>query len=540
MSDVQITAHRGKNINLRKKRPRQPSSDLEHTRAFSSSHDTSNSQTRPVQTHIPSFEQCRENPMSFLDWLVIGAMSKQNVQLKGKQFLDSYFQKRVLFVDRHATDPTFFQNKVDFLTSPLASPVFVDWSTDKMIEIVGSKQLRFGVDINVVRYDKALKKRVTYANDGVLSRNELEKLMQEGWSVRFLRPHEHSPFVSMIVNLLEEATCSSGGANTYWTPGGTQGFAPHYDDVDVFLLQLEGTKRWKLYAPQDEHDVLSRHSSEDYTPEQLGKPTFVTELRAGDMLYMPRGRIHQGDTHDYNTHSLHITISVNQMHSWADMMHSILRQRIDTMAANNVKWRTSPPIEWMNALGSINGKDFAMNYLEGQQLVTTNTEMRPKLLKHVREMLTELFEDCTTAMSIDSGVDIYAKELLEKRQPPPVLEPAASCPSEVSLDSKIVMRCPTGARLEVRKASQEIILHHTASNSVICYGASQGVLRFQDCFAATLANVLCSYPEHISVSSLPVPDVETESGVLDEKEMNDNRLLVARALVTSKVCEIIN
>lgn len=36
----------------------------------------------------------------------------------------------------------------------------------------------------------------------------------------------------------------------YLTPAGSQGFSPHYDDIEAFILQLEGRKRWKLYAPR--------------------------------------------------------------------------------------------------------------------------------------------------------------------------------------------------------------------------------------------------------------------------------------------------
>ena len=36
----------------------------------------------------------------------------------------------------------------------------------------------------------------------------------------------------------------------YLTPAGTQGFAPHYDDIEAFVLQLEGQKHWKVYNPR--------------------------------------------------------------------------------------------------------------------------------------------------------------------------------------------------------------------------------------------------------------------------------------------------
>ena len=37
---------------------------------------------------------------------------------------------------------------------------------------------------------------------------------------------------------------------SYLTPAGTQGFAPHSDDIEAFVLQLEGKKHWKLYSPR--------------------------------------------------------------------------------------------------------------------------------------------------------------------------------------------------------------------------------------------------------------------------------------------------
>ena len=53
-----------------------------------------------------------------------------------------------------------------------------------------------------------------------------------------------------MVALLEEYFGCGGGCNAYLTPAHCQGFAPHFDDVDAFILQVEGTKRWRLYAPR--------------------------------------------------------------------------------------------------------------------------------------------------------------------------------------------------------------------------------------------------------------------------------------------------
>ncbi|XP_033123128.1 ribosomal oxygenase 2-like isoform X2 [Anneissia japonica] len=62
------------------------------------------------------------------------------------------------------------------------------------------------------------------------------------------------------------------GANVYITPGGSQGLAPHYDDVEVFILQLEGEKHWRLYElPEEER--LPRNYSRDLDPASLNTPT---------------------------------------------------------------------------------------------------------------------------------------------------------------------------------------------------------------------------------------------------------------------------
>ena len=75
---------------------------------------------------------------------------------------------------------------------------------------------------------------------------------------------------------------------SFATDGG--GVGPHFDSYDVFLLQAEGKRRWKIGKQKDltlQKDVPLKILA-DFTPEQ----EFV--LEAGDMLYLPPMYAHEG------------------------------------------------------------------------------------------------------------------------------------------------------------------------------------------------------------------------------------------------------
>jgi 50S ribosomal protein L16 3-hydroxylase len=75
---------------------------------------------------------------------------------------------------------------------------------------------------------------------------------------------------------------------SYATDGG--GVGPHFDSYDVFLLQVQGSRRWRIGRQKD----LSLQAGvplkilADFAPEQ----EFL--LEAGDMLYLPPRYAHDG------------------------------------------------------------------------------------------------------------------------------------------------------------------------------------------------------------------------------------------------------
>src|SRR3546814_3093203 len=83
--------------------------------------------------------------------------------------------------------------------------------------------------------------------------------------------------------------------NAYITPPGSQGFLPHYDDHDVIILQIQGSKRWHIYEQEGDVPSSELQQREIFVGEGLSPATQLI-LTAGDVLYVPRGRIHAAET----------------------------------------------------------------------------------------------------------------------------------------------------------------------------------------------------------------------------------------------------
>ncbi|KAI2499294.1 hypothetical protein MHU86_15214 [Fragilaria crotonensis] len=119
------------------------------------------------------------------------------------------------------------------------------------------------------------------------------------------------------------------GSNAYLTPAGGTGFSPHYDDICAYILQLEGRSIGK-YMLHLTKETLPRVSSRDFTEDDLKgmEPVMDVVLEPGDVLYMPRGWIHQACTLPGNSHhSLHLTVSAMQQWAWVDFLEILIRKR---------------------------------------------------------------------------------------------------------------------------------------------------------------------------------------------------------------------
>ena len=112
--------------------------------------------------------------------------------------------------------------------------------------------------------------------------------------------------------------------NAYVTPPSSQGFDPHYDTHDVFVLQIAGEKHWRIHAPVHRDPLADQPWSghADAVAEAARGLAVIDEvLRPGDSLYLPRGWIHSatalGDT------SIHLTVGMSA-YTRADVVQAVL------------------------------------------------------------------------------------------------------------------------------------------------------------------------------------------------------------------------
>ena len=131
--------------------------------------------------------------------------------------------------------------------------------------------------------------------------------------------HLRRPELGAFCRSLERTLGHPAQVNAYYTPRAAQGLPVHHDTHDVFVLQVSGEKRWLVYEPALELPLRNQK----YKAEMGGpaEPVHDLVLRPGDMLYLPRGWLHEALTSDSD--SVHLTVGVNVV-TWLDAFKAAL------------------------------------------------------------------------------------------------------------------------------------------------------------------------------------------------------------------------
>ncbi|NXU57061.1 RIOX1 oxygenase, partial [Turnix velox] len=422
-------------------------------------------------------EDSRQRGAELFRWLVS--------PVSPEKFLGRHWERAPLLVRRG--DPAYYAGL---------------FSTADLDAALRSGRVDFGTHLDVTSYSEGV--RETHNPSGRALPAVVWDFYQNGCSLRLLSPQTFSLPVWHLLSVLQEHFGSMVGANTYLTPPGTQGFAPHYDDIEAFVLQLEGKKRWRVYSPRTDTEVLPQFSSANLTQAELGEPMLETVLEPGDLLYFPRGFIHQGDCLP-DAHSLHITVSSYQRNSWGDLLEKLLPAALQMALEEDVEYRQGLPMDYLRYMGVANSDSVDIR--------------RTAFMEKVQGLIKKLVHYAP----IDAAVDQRAKSFLHDCLPP-VLTPSEKAQSVYGFparwqkggpcDVDIMITKDTQVRLlrhgVVRLCNEEagVMLYYTTENSRVYHQEEPKCIEIDPELTDSIEFLLSSYPKHVSVDSLPCENLE--------------------------------
>ena len=227
------------------------------------------------------------------------------------------------------------------LTPAVAGRSFADLlDADAVDELISERGLRTPF-LRVARNGSTLDNATFTAPGGVgatigdqVSDDKLVRLFADGTTMVLQALHRVWPPVAAFCQQLADDLGHPVQANAYVTPPQNQGFSNHYDVHDVFVLQIDGEKRWIIHAPvhpsplrhqpwTDRRSAVERRAAEE--------PLIDVVLRPGDCLYLPRGFLHAATA--LGGVSTHLTLGV---HSWTryGLAEQLLQQALRTVATD--------------------------------------------------------------------------------------------------------------------------------------------------------------------------------------------------------------
>ncbi|NJM71566.1 MAG: transcription factor jumonji jmjC domain-containing protein [Scytonema sp. RU_4_4] len=226
-----------------------------------------------------------------------------------------------------------------------ADQFFAEYWTQKAIHISADHSQKFQTffswgDLNdLLNYHKLTPPDLRFSMDGKLL---LETPAPRDWSDRLRQGatlivnavHHRVPTVAELAANLRYDIGYETHVNLYCSPAQYQGFECHYDTHDVLILQIDGEKKWFVYRETVLYPTPNMSSANQPKPEE--PPYLECVLKAGDLLYIPRGHWHYAVACEQP--SLHLTVGIESQ-TGLNWLAWLIRD-LET----NPNWRQTLPV----------------------------------------------------------------------------------------------------------------------------------------------------------------------------------------------------
>jgi bifunctional lysine-specific demethylase and histidyl-hydroxylase NO66 len=238
--------------------------------------------------------------------------------------------------------------------------------------------------------------------DDVVQPNRVLELYDDGATMVLQGLQLTDPGLGRAANNVALALDEPVQINAYLSPANARGLELHFDFHDVFVLQLDGCKRWRVWEPlpRTRDPIKSRTRIPLPTLDELGEPLLDLTLTTGDCLYLPRGFPHAAET--IEAASAHITIGVLAI-TW----QRAVRHAVDA-AVDAGELTASVPVGTLGP-ATVHGPE-----LTNLARHLDRPSLRPWLAKEIwhRQPATRLRPLTPPDVGVDTRVDLIAGPLL--------------------------------------------------------------------------------------------------------------------------------
>ena len=135
----------------------------------------------------------------------------------------------------------------------------------------------------------------------------LQALLPQGVSLVINGVSDIVPQLARLSDAIERRLGHRTWVNAYLSFGRGSALKAHWDEHDVLVLQVHGSKRWRSFGTPVPFPVAK------HNPGSKMGTTVVWEglLEPGDVLYLPRGEVHEAAVE--GAHSVHLTIGIQTL-----------------------------------------------------------------------------------------------------------------------------------------------------------------------------------------------------------------------------------
>ena len=232
-----------------------------------------------------------------------------------ERFFTHYWEQKPLHIARRKSNPFASLVSIDAIERLLATNA-LNYPTVQLSHA--------GQSIPISDY--------TDDNEFIVSNRIIERY-KSGSTIVISNAHRLVSNLMTLCRSIQSSFMMRCQTNIYLSPAGNQGFNPHYDTHDVFILQVSGKKTFNFYsAGADAPTSADRFNSDIHS---IGEKTEEIALEAGDTLYIPRGFVHDAIA-DTRKPSLHITLGVYPV-----MLHTLVGELTQIALESDARLRRS-------------------------------------------------------------------------------------------------------------------------------------------------------------------------------------------------------